>query len=177
VIVGLAGRRRVGKDTCAQAFTSRGFVRVALADAPKMHVSRKYGFPEDLAWWEANKDLPWADDPYRTHRSLLIEYANAKRQEDPDHWINLTLAECASLERSGLDVVITDVRFPNEASAIWAVGGRLIKIIRPDVTLFDDPADSGVDAIPVWMFDGIIENVGTRDDLWDEALSVAGALD
>lgn len=177
MIVGLAGRRRVGKDTCAQAFTARGFVRIALADVPKMRVSREYGLPESLGWWDENKDLPWAADPSKTHRDLLISYANAQRQIDPDFWINLTLAECEALQRAGRDIVITDVRFPNEASAIWSAGGRLIKIVRPGAALFDDPADSGVDAIPLWMFDGIIDNTGTWDDLWREALAVAGALD
>ena len=176
MIVGLVGRRRVGKDTCAHAFLARGFVRIALADAPKLCVSREYGLPEDLAWWEINKDLPWAGDSRRTHRSLLIAYANAKRQEDPDFWINLTLEECTRLEADGRSVVITDIRFPNEASGLWSKGAYLIKIVRPGIEVFDDPADSGVDSIPLWMFDGIIENVGDVEALHREALAVPHAL-
>lgn len=176
MILGLVGRRRVGKDTCAEYFIARGFVRVALADAPKLQVSKLYGLPESLVWWEKNKDLPYAADPSKTHRDLLIQYANAAREKDPDVWVELALAECRKHSDAGRNVVITDIRFPNEASVFYGGHAVLLKIVRSGINIFDDPADSGTDAIPLWLFDGIITNDGSVEDLWAEASAAAGTF-
>lgn len=176
MILGLVGRRRVGKDTCAEYFISRGFVRVALADAPKLQVSRACGLPESLTWWEKHKDEPYEADPSRTHRDLVIQYANKARERDPDVWVSLALEECLRHEAEGRSVVVTDIRFPNEASAFYGANAVLLKIVRSGIDTFDDPADSGTDAIPDWMFDGIIDNNGPIEALWAEARDAARAL-
>ena len=46
----------------------------------------------------------------------------------PDAWLNAVLSQLPAGP-----VVITDVRMPNEADAIKAAGGRVIRIMRPGV--------------------------------------------
>ena len=64
--------------------------------------------------------------------------------------------------------IITDVRFPNEAKAIKAKGGIIIKINRTNNTI----ETSGIQkheseiALDNYKFDDIIENDGTLEDLF-----------
>jgi len=51
--------------------------------------------------------------------------------------------------RPGLPVVVTDVRMPNEADAIRAAGGRLIRIIRPGFETADEHVtETALDGYP-----------------------------
>ncbi len=63
---------------------------------------------------------------------------------------------------------VTDVRFPNEAQAIRAAGGLVIKVVRPSLGVPTDehPSETSVDLV---YADITIVNDGTLDDL---ALSV-----
>jgi hypothetical protein len=46
-------------------------------------------------------------------------------------WIDCTLSNC------GNDAIISDCRFPNEAKAVKARGGIVIKVVRPDAKAED----------------------------------------
>lgn len=85
-----------------------------------------------------------------------------------DTWINAALQGCAH------DVVVTDVRYPNEAERILALGGVLWVITRPGFGPVNAHASEGYAA---WI-DGYLHqevaNAGTLDDL---ASAVKDALD
>jgi hypothetical protein len=89
-----------------------------------------------------------------------------------DIWVNRGM-EIAD-EVSG-PVVITDVRFPNEADAIKRAGGVLIRITRPDRDTSGDTAhasETHVDSLPADME---ITNDTSIEDLWTKAEAVADA--
>lgn len=177
MLICVVGRRRSGKDTFSQYFVDAlGYRAVALAEIPKRETSKTYGLPTDMLWWEDNKDRAYFADQTKTYRDLLIEYANAQRAVDPDVWVNRLLEEIKPRLARGENVVVTDVRFPNEAELLHAAGGILIKIERPSVPVFCDLADSGVDAIDSRLLHRTIVNNRGINDLWCDARSVAEAL-
>ena len=74
---------------------------------------------------------------------LLQNIGIARRAEDPDYWVKRAFA---SIPAGTNLVIFTDVRFKNEADAIKAKGGHLVKVVRlnEDGTPYiatDRPAD------------------------------------
>ncbi|MDG4801735.1 hypothetical protein [Micromonospora sp. WMMD980] len=133
----MVGRARAGKDSVAGRLVDRyGFVRYAFADelkraalaldpivTPVDTVAGSVRLSElvALVGWEAAKE-------HREVRRLLQHYGVAIRDIEPDFWVRAVMRH---VEREPRPVVITDVRFPNEAGAIEAVGGVLVRVIRP----------------------------------------------
>jgi hypothetical protein len=64
-------------------------------------------------------------------------------------------------------VVISDCRFPNEAQAIKAQGGMIVRILRAGLTVDSHPSEQLVESIPA---DFTIENNSTVDDLQQKVL-------
>lgn len=66
-------------------------------------------------------------------------------------------------------VVVPDVRFENEIAALRKVGAKLIRIVRPGAGLAGAAGQHGSETeqnnIPDSLFDGVIKNVGTLEDL------------
>jgi hypothetical protein len=128
------GQKRSGKDSAASFLGSRhGFHRLAFADRLKAvalatdpivdaHVS--LGRLSDLIHrrgWEGAKEHPEV-------RAYLQDLGVAVREHlAEDAWISPVMAEAATYR----DSVVTDVRFPNEAEAIRAAGGFIVRVNRP----------------------------------------------
>jgi hypothetical protein len=142
-LVGLIGKKRSGKDTFAAPLVAEfGFHRVAFADPLREAALRldplvgPCSLPGDPAprhrylseviraiGWEAAKDtVPGA------RRTLERLGTDAIREIDPDFWIRQALG---AIDGRHAPVVVTDVRFPNEADAIRERGGYLVRITRP----------------------------------------------
>lgn len=140
-IVGIGHVARVGKDTAGEALCrDLGFTRVGFADQLKelaklidpivtsstVTVNTDVGKGR-LSW--VVKGLGWeaAKDQYREVRRFLQALGEAGRLTfGEDFWINRALSD-AKADR----IVVTDVRYLNEAEAIRAMGGLLIRINRP----------------------------------------------
>jgi hypothetical protein len=146
LIVGITGYAQHGKDTLGQVLVeSHRFVRFAFADALKSMalvidpivapyiqepkgggyevVSRRLStLVADYGWEEAKQ---YAE----VRRFLQVMGTEGVRDHiGEDAWVQATAREIvgAKAER----VVITDVRFPNEAAWIFSKGGKLIRIMR-----------------------------------------------
>jgi hypothetical protein len=117
-LIGLCGYARTGKDTAAGALVANGWSRVAFADALKDEVVRTFGTTP--AAMEANK-ADW--------RPMLVEWGRARRRQDPDYWITRVMATVA--DRLNTGVVISDVRYWNEAKYIKDHGGVIVRLHRP----------------------------------------------
>lgn len=85
----------------------------------------------------------------------------------PNTWVNATYAGI----NDGDNVVITDVRFPNEADAVKEHGGIVIRISRP---VTDKVSDNHVSetALDNYDFDYIINNDGSIDDFRQKIMLV-----
>lgn len=81
----------------------------------------------------------------------------------PELWIMVAAAAVEQQQKLGRDVVIDDVRFPNEADMIRRLGGELWLVDRPGTAYEGGHASEGalVDLMP----DAVINNSGSLEDL------------
>lgn len=133
-LIGLLGKKRSGKDTAAGFLVQdHGFVRYAFADPLKATMldldpivpdgwltSRLSDLVRERGW-EGAKEIP------EVRRLLQAHGVAIRTHVDPDVWLNATMRKVLA---EGRPVVLTDVRFPNEADAIEAAGGLLVRVVR-----------------------------------------------
>lgn len=140
-IIGFIGAANSGKGTAAKIFKDKGFTEFSFADSVKDAVSNIFGFDRKLLQGDTKKsrefrekeDLYWSKKlGYSvTPRSLLAEFSTdiMRNKFHEDIWIN-------SLEKKLIgfkgDIVISDVRFYNEAKMLKSLGAELTILIRPD---------------------------------------------
>lgn len=180
-LLGLVGPKRSGKDTVAATLVDEcGWRRVAFADHLRwvagqanptlVHVDEPRQFPAPLSYllavnggWEALKDTIW-DAPAR---AFLQRLGVAMRAVDPGVWVRAAMLDVDAWRADGTDVVVTDVRFQNEADAIIAAGGRLVRVHR-DTLAATDRHVSETEQASIRCH-RVIRNGGTLADLADAA--------
>lgn len=160
-VVGLMGFSGVGKDEAAKGLEQLGWTRLAFSQ-PIEKVARHIG-------WDGNRN--------GEGRVLLQRLGNAVREfVDPDAWVR---AAERAIDATPGDVVITGVRFPNEAEMIRHHGGVLVRIRRPG---FERPVNDDVTEM-AWhgiAADLVVENVRgsaeLRRGLVDGVTALYGAM-
>ena len=178
-LIGLIGKKRTGKDTFAAVLMEKhGYERVAFADplrqaaleldpivgtfplnAEGITRVREWRLSDviDSIGWEKAKDyVP------EVRRILQRFGTEAIRKIDDDFWIRAAFAKIDAAREVGSPVVVTDVRYPNEADAIRDAGGYIVRITR------DLPGDADTHASETAL-DGYRENLlvpnnGTKSD-------------
>lgn len=129
--LGLVGKKSSGKDTAFNALKAAfgdAVVRVSFADELKKEICEQ--LRADLDLLNANKNLP----PFR---SLLQNYGEWRRKQNVDYWI-LKASVGQAIQPSTKLIVFTDCRFQNEADSIRKLGGKLVRIVRPDLIATDN---------------------------------------
>lgn len=189
MLIGLIGKKRSGKDSFAATLVEdHGYKRVAFADPLRDALLRldpyvdavvlDNGELQPYRLSEVIRTLGWerAKDEVPEVRRLLQAFGtDAIRTIDADFWVRAG-ADVIGAERLSPDpkpVVVTDVRFPNEAEAIRSRGGILVRIDRPG---FDGDGHATETALDDYVPDVIVTNDGTLAQLGDSARAVAGNL-
>lgn len=110
-------------------------------------------------------------DPYRKRMSVreLLQKLGTEAVRNNVHeeaWVNALMADykpSKMSEHSPSKWIVTDVRFPNEAHAIKARGGIIVRVNRSGIgPINNHPSETSLNN---WDFDYIIENNGTLEDL------------
>lgn len=186
-IVGFTGLAGAGKDTAAAALIARGWVRVGLADPMKRACAEWFGWSPLLLWGDS--DLRETPDsarngltPRHALQQLGTEFGRACWE---DVWVEVLLATAADIlageatytPDGGLlygapgsappGVVVTDVRFRNEADAIRNAGGLVLRVERPGAGLRGAAAGHASEAGTGVVVDGVVYNRGTVEQLHD----------
>ena len=140
-LVGLAGYAGSGKDAAASALVDAGYARRGFADALK-------DLAERIGWDGAKDD---------TGRRLLQELGVGCRNVlGADVWVDALMGRITG------PTVITDVRFPNEVTAIANHGGIVVRVVRPGVC----PARGHISETSLDDLDlPVIVNDGSLDEL------------
>ncbi len=126
-IIGLSGKARAGKDTAFIYFSYNNFVRMALADPLKELCRKMFHLTKEQTDGSMKEVV---DTRYSvTPRDILIKVGNDLRSIHENVWIDQLLLKVKSLP-SDSKIVITDIRYQNEANAIKAVGGYLGRLER-----------------------------------------------
>lgn len=172
MIIGLSGYAQSGKDTVAELLClNYEYERRAFADPmreallrlnPKVdslvHVA---DLVEDYGWEIAKK--------YPEVRRLLQRLGTdvGRKMLGEDVWVKMAMRDLRQDDR----IVISDVRFPNEADAIKKLGGKVWRINRKNHSAVNTHASEL--AMDNYLFDHVIYNAGTLDDLSDEVFMTA----
>lgn len=162
IIIGLTGANGAGKDTAASMLAGvlRNYgiqsATLAFADALYEEVAAAFGVtvkglksrvwkeePQGHLALEFCKAKPFVDamaskvpiDAWLSPRQILQYWGTEyRRTQQPDYWVQRLQAKVQELHAAGiLDVVITDVRFADEAAALRAMGGQIWRIDRPNL--------------------------------------------
>lgn len=182
MLIGLSGKKRAGKDTLAERLVTRhGFQRVSFADSlrdaalsldPLILTGAEVGLmPLRLTQvvgnlgWERAKSVP---EVRRTLQRLGV----AIRELDTGFWVHAAARTIEAALGEGRPVVVTDVRFPNEAEYIRHKGGVLVRVERPGLHPVD--AHESETALDEWEFDCLVVNDGTLDELRERASHLLG---
>jgi hypothetical protein len=163
MIIGFVGFIGSGKDTAADYLVNfHGFRRDSFANTLKDAVAAVFGWDrvllegrtKEAREWREQVDSWWAErlgKPNLTPRWILQYWGTevCRSGFHDDIWI-------ASLEnkmrKTTDNIVISDVRFPNEIKAIHNAGGRVVRIKRGDD--------------PEWYQDALNMNAGPQNMSW-----------
>jgi hypothetical protein len=128
-IIGIAGRMHAGKDTAGDYLCAvHNFKRFAFADALKKGVKEMAGLTHDQCWGESKDTV---DDFLGVPpRKLMRDVGMFMRDTYGDDFWARNLIRYSTLYPDR-DIVITDVRFPNEAALIRNLGGYIVRIWKP----------------------------------------------
>lgn len=178
-LIGFTGRRRSGKDTAALALLDKGYALVKFADPLKAMIKtllRNTGieFHALNQFVEGDqKETPLGAICGKSTRFAMQTLGTdwARQMIGDDIWIQIALKKAATLSA----VVISDVRFPNEAAAIKRVGGTIIKIMRGQPRNEADvhASETNIDTLES---DHIIVNNSTIEALHNKVLSIVEKL-
>ena len=152
-LIGLMGQKNAGKDAFAERLvTEHGFTRLAFAD------------PLKLVAYDMD---PWImyDEIVEEHvhlREIVDEFGWDEAKQNPYVRDILKILGCAIRARVGKDVwvralaqkrayipgpvVVTDVRFPEEADYITRTMGMLVRVVRPNLPHDDHESETALDA-------------------------------
>lgn len=181
LLIGLCGRARSGKDTVGKMILSQAggignAKTMAFADPMKKFCAELFYFSDEQLHGAA-KEVEDPRYPGLTPRHALQTLGTEwGRACDPEIWIKYAMCKAREARQEGFSVIITDVRFLNEAAAITKEGGFIIKIDRPDlpeVGIAGHQSETELAAIrPTY---GLINN-GTLEDLRCGTASVLEAI-
>lgn len=139
VLLGLCGLAGSGKSTAADCLVRQhGFTELAFANVLKQDICERLleNFGVDYAHlYEPHlKNAPLPGAEHLTARLLMQEFGDAGRRCSPTFWID-QLAGMAGLRPTAWApvsdrIVISDVRYPEEAAWLLKLGGTLLRLHR-----------------------------------------------
>ena len=178
ILIGLTGLAGSGKDTAGHfLWDEYGFFCTAFADAVKEAASVIFNTPLDYFHDREKKeefDPRWG----MTRRQLLQKLGTeaCRNVFGDDIWIKRWNMVYDELYDSS-DVVVTDVRFDNEAEMIRRTGGTIVHIVRDTVTQGVLDTHSSENGVTVMDEDYILYNNGTLDELSANIRAVVDELE
>jgi hypothetical protein len=201
LLIGMIGHAGSGKDTCGDylienyAFAKDAFAR-PLKDAARILFDltdeQLYGTRKEAI------DVRWGVSPREMMQFLGTEVARDAFQRllpgiGEDFWLeHFRVRRAAALARyhahpgsNTSNVVVCDVRFPNEAKLIKSMGGVLIRVNRPNHNQFAGAHAankkaahaSEVQMNAIVGIDYTIENDGTLEDLYVKLRNILGRIE
>ena len=136
-LIGLMGQAGAGKDTVADHLEAEyAFERIGFADPileMLLALFHRAGISEAWAVERALKEQP---TPLGASYRRLAQTLGTEWGRDtvaPDLWIRVAELQLEQARACSLHVVISDVRFANEAAWIRSQGGVLVRVLRRDL--------------------------------------------
>jgi hypothetical protein len=154
VLIGLVGPKQVGKDTCADYLVKKhGFQKKAFATRLKRICQDLFHLSEDQLHDQTIKetiDPRWGVSPRQLFQQVGTECFRVHLprqlpalQNHESIWVRSLRMEIMDELKSNpnVDIVVSDVRFMDEAAMIKGLGGILIRIESQDPSKSDKKDD------------------------------------
>ena len=136
ILIGLTGRARSGKTTAAEHLAQTYLLeQYAFADPLRDGLMAIFNLdPTDFEGDRKEQPLGWLDcSPRQLMQSMGTEWA--RNTVHPDVWVKLAEQNLEYMTKAlgaVLGIIVSDVRFENEADLIRRRGGTVIHILRPN---------------------------------------------
>lgn len=142
-LIGLMGKARSGKDTVAgHLCLHHDFRQYAFADPMKDMLTMTFG--DKFRDGDREQPIAWlGKSPRQLTQTLGTEWG--RDQVHPDLWVLIANEQWKARKARGESLVVSDVRFANEAKWILDQGGTLIEIIRPGAETVNAHMSENVD--------------------------------
>lgn len=195
-LIGLCGAAGAGKDACAELLAPFGYVCAAFADALREEVAAAFGIDVRQLTDRVSKETPVPElaierstEPGfaiwmaqlehdlsvpRSARWIMQRWGTEYRRiGHRDYWVDVMRSRIQHARAGGWHrIVVTDVRFPNEAHAIQDLGGTVARVVRPGAgaELAPDTAQHLSEIAAVAPDAAIVHNDGDLEHLrWELA--------
>ena len=182
-IVAFGNKKGVGKSTCGKFLAT--FLKIENPNLKIKQISFAAKLKDisfQLYGWAGLKRGVYYESHYElkeivlpqlelSPRQIWIEVGNKMREVYENTWINFALF--------GINtdiIIITDLRFRNEAKAILRASGLIVKINRLGISQGTDPAEVELDSWPDRQWDCIIDNNSSLQDLHSTVEQIAKGL-
>lgn len=140
-VIGVLGSIGAGKGTVSDMIVEKhNFTKDSFAGTLKDVCASMFNWPRELLEGDTTESREWREqvDPFWAQKLQLPEFTPRfalqhigtdviRKNFCDDMWM-FTLEN--RLLKSGKDVVIADVRFPNEIELVKSLGGRLVEVHR-----------------------------------------------
>lgn len=167
-IIGVAGKAGSGKDTLADFLVqSEGFTRFAFADPLKLSVCELFGIPLEHMNHPISKervDETWRKSP----RQLMQWLGDCVRNDISKDFFVIMMANRIN-ESQSKTVVISDVRYEQEARFVREMGGVIVELARTNRfgSMGEKEANhSSESGLPRILVDYHISNDGSKETLY-----------
>lgn len=138
ILIGLSGHAGAGKDTAARYLVSRyGFVTAAFADPIRDMAAlllEQVGVSDAHLRHRVFKERPLPELGFSPRALMQVLGTEVGRALNPDLWVHHLELRLGLQPNGGLvhdRIVISDVRFPNEAAWVRSKGGKVVRLTRP----------------------------------------------
>lgn len=168
-LIGIMGKKGHGKDTAADHLVqNHNFTKMAFATPLKEVCRHLFGFSDEQLYGNLKEDHdPFWDISPRTAMQFIgtdivrnkIGDIVPKAKNNNDFWIMCFEKRYDDKK----NIVISDVRFENEANFILEKGGFIIKIVRDIKSTDTHISEAGCNSDKIKY---IIENNGTLEHLY-----------
>lgn len=172
-MIGFAGKKRSGKDTCADLLVRKhGFTKTSFAEPLKEACRALFLFNDSQLYGDLKEesDPRWGASPREILQYVgtdLLRKQTLMPELGEDIFIRNLLLRAESTK-----LVVADVRFANEAQAIQKAGGIVIRIERPGVEDGDTHESEKLD----FQTDRTIYNDGSLEDLYAKVEEILNSL-
>lgn len=150
MIIGFCGKAGSGKDTAANFLVNNyGFTKLSLAKPVKDVAKLVFGLTDEEVYDPLLKEKPLDRYPFLPPRVLLQKIGTDYFRKDfPDVWIKNFQREAVKYE----NVVVADVRFPNEVS----VCDKVYRVVMPELEQIKNNQHESETALDSYNFDKLI---------------------
>lgn len=178
VLIGFLGKKRSGKDTCADYLVEyHNFEKTAFAKPLKDCLKVLFHFTDEQLYGDKKEDI---DERWNTSPRKAMQFIGTdviRNQFDnliPNIGLNFWTKhfEIFYNDNKNKNIVVSDVRFQNEVNTIKKLGGIIIKIQRDSNNINskckNDTHESEIEMNNIENYDILIQNNSSFEELYKQ---------